>query len=172
MTDTEEKTEEKAEAPKKSHLKKHGGNYARLIAAVTALTAAVNGYLDLAKKNALVYEALASKVNSISTELAQLKGQNEILLEFVKTHMRRGESLPAHRPPAVIPAPTPTAPDEEDTAVEAASDEASADVMVEVTAGAPPKKEKGRFSIDAFQQLPANVGDLVQAQEQLQVQTE
>lgn len=190
MTDTEKPEAQKEEAPKKpSHLKKHGGNYAKLIAAISALTAAVNGYLDLAKKNELVYQALASKVNNMAEELAHVKGQNQVMLIFLAQKHGMEDMLEEMgaagapvRSPASSVAGSPAMHDEPemdepasegDEAVEAAeaSPEAHADVVVEAAPPPKPKAEK-RVVVQAYQQLPANVEDLVQEQKQLQVQEE
>lgn len=195
MTDTEEKPEvQKEEAPKKpGHLKKHGGNYAKLIAAISALTAAVNGYLDLAKKNELVYQALASKVNNMAEELAHVKGQNQVMLIFLAQKYGMEDMLdemgaaetPA-RAPASSMASAPAMHDEPemdeptpagDEAVEAAesSPEAHTEVVVEAAPPPPPKpkpKAEKRVVVQAYQELPQNLDDLVQVQEQLQVQEE
>lgn len=62
----------------KEHAKKHGVNYVKLIGAITALTAAVNGYLDLAKQNELMLQALGSKLNGISLKVAFLEGKHSV----------------------------------------------------------------------------------------------
>jgi len=172
MTDIEEKpTEAQEEKPKKaSHLRKHGGNYAKLIAAISALTAAINGYLDLAKKNELVYQALASKVNHMSTELAEVRGQNEVLMMFVKAKLgAESDEFEAMEEAAVEEAPPVSslgvaagATPEADVAVTAVADEEPPAAAL----AKPPKAEK-RVAVQAYQQLPDDLADLVQVQEQL-----
>lgn len=85
-----------------THVKKYGGDYAKLIAAVTALIVAVTGYLELAGKDEVVYQALSSKVNSMAEELSELKGQNEVMLLFLQARFG-GKIIPEKaRPPESV----------------------------------------------------------------------
>jgi len=187
MTETEttpkEETPEVVEKKKPGHFRRQGMNYAKLLGAITALTTAVNGYLDLEKKNALVYQALASKVNNMSTELAEIKGQNAVIMMFVKAELG-AEALDAldAMEPAMAPTRAPAMAVPASDEPEAASDEMDehgggvGDTMVEVmTESAEPKPEKrakAQMNVQAYQELPANLEDLVQEQKQLQVQEE
>jgi hypothetical protein len=165
-------------------------NYAKLVGAITALTAAINGYLDLEKKNALVYQALASKVNHMAEELSELKGQNQVMMIFLArkegmTDMLEAMEAEPERAPASSPRPVRDDPEE---AAEEVSEEAAeaflsgesgeevafvgtTEVSVESEEEPEPKAEK-RVVVQAYQELPANLDDLVQVQEQLQVQEE
>ena len=181
MTDTEttstpEAPEEKP-AKKPGHLRRQGMNYAKLVGAITALTAAVNGYLDLEKKNALVYQALASKVNNMATELAEVKGQNQVIMVFLARQNGLDEMLEEMgevptRSPASLPKPE-RLDDAGEEAEEATSIEDEIDMVAEVTvASEAPEPVAQSMNVDAYQELPANLDDLVQEQKQLQVQEE
>jgi len=147
---------EKAEVEenRSNHFRRHAKNYAKMVVAVTGLTAAVNRYLDLEKKNEVVYEALAEKVNGISRELSELKGQNHILLMFIRSRMG-SEAEVLSRPKATTPSSF-FAHAGDSPEMEKAADEAES------------KGEKSESAITSpvvFQELPAKVEDLLQAQQ-------
>ncbi len=196
-TKPEDAPEKKEEPTKKQpgHLRRNGMNYAKLVGAITALTAAVNGYLDLEKKNALVYEALASKVNNMSAELSEIKGQNQVILIFLSNQaggemmmdeLGSAEPTPnhihseGHEPDepeehveATAALPPPVEAEFEEGGVAVAEGETTVEVAAEeAVPSAKPRKAKKRVEIQAFQQLPANLEDLAELQEQIQVQEE
>lgn len=81
-----------------AHVKRYGGDYVKLIAAVTALVVAVNGYLELAGKDEVVYQALSSKVNRMAEDISGLKAQNEVVLLFLQAKFG-GKIIPDKSPP-------------------------------------------------------------------------
>jgi hypothetical protein len=139
------------------HVKKYGGGYATLIGAITALIVAINGYLELMRKDELVYEALSSKVNYMAEELSELKGQNSVMLVFLQSRFG-GDVLPTEEPELVaVPDKRP---------IETMS------APVVRSEREPPRKTrqkpKPRIKIKAFQKLPVDLDSLVREQKQLQ----
>jgi hypothetical protein len=183
MSTADEATTTETPTKKPGHLRRQAPNYAKLVAAIGALTAAVNGYYDLAKKNELVYQALASKVNNMAVEMAEVKGQNQVILIFLAQQSGNAEMLeemgarePASEKPNYIHSYGHD--DESDPAEgegaeepEAMSDEPAMAVEVESDEPPPPKKEK-KVVVQAYQELPSDLAQLIQVQEQLQVQEE
>lgn len=161
--------DEKVES-RPGHLRRHGKNYAKIAIAITGLTAAIDRYLDLEEKNSVVYEALAGKVNGLSRELSELKGQNHILLVFIQSRM--GAEMGSLEPgfaedtysmgeSELISGEAPTA-DEEWGELEDEGVEVEAAAIVEAREGARPRPIPASA---AFRELPAKVEDLLQAQQ-------
>jgi hypothetical protein len=136
----------------------------KLVAAIGVLTAAVNNYLDqenknaeLGRQNALILQALGSKVNNLGNEVSYIKGRLDSLPAFRPSHHRL-EQPPPVRPVGMAPAP-------KEDEVEPAG------VLgeVEVTSDAPePERSKEDkappLRIDAFEDVPTSLKDLQQMQ--------
>lgn len=67
----------------------------KLIMAITALVTAINGYLELEKQNALVLQALGSKVNELAKEVSYLHGRVDASAPLPAVH-----AMPV--PPAAV----------------------------------------------------------------------
>jgi len=139
----------------KGKLKKHTINGAKLIAAIGTLTAAVNGYLDLEKKNELVLQALASKINALSQEVAYLKGRLDATAAV--------EAVPAE------PTPPPAEPVMMDEVGEGAGDEGAeaaveVEAVAEVAEDVKPIKAKRQIKLDAYEAVPTTMQELQQLQ--------
>lgn len=141
----------------KARVRKHTINGAKLVTAITALTFAVSGYLELAKRNELVYRALASKVNNMAEELSEVKGQNQVLMIFVQARMgSMMESMPADA--------SPVEPDFFDGGLKSVSIQGM-ESYDEIEAE---EEETTKMVIQAYQELPESLDDLMLVQEQLQ----
>jgi len=99
------------------HAKRHGLGYAKLAAAIGALVVAINGYTalqktntNLAKENRVLFNAVAKKVNSMSEELAYLRGRvegmkHEEATEAVEEKIKPLEANGVDEPPVDIRRP-------------------------------------------------------------------
>lgn len=77
---------------------------AKIVMAISALVAAYNGYRDLESKNALVLEALGSKLNALAEKVSYLEGRLEAKVETA------APSHPTVRPGVIARLPEPTEP--------------------------------------------------------------
>jgi hypothetical protein len=85
---------------------------AKIVAAITSLIVVYNGYRDLENKNALLLEALGSKLNALSEKVAHLEGHIEEQATAPTPvtppkpgHTPAGTPVPAHTPTVAPPMP-------------------------------------------------------------------
>ncbi len=108
----------------REHVQKNKKGYAKLVAVIVGLTAAVKAYTGLEEQNAMILQAVATKLNSLSEEVAYIKGMC-VAMRSVETVSVSApapvEPVPASRPtfrpmsrPAAPPVPVPTEGAEED----------------------------------------------------------
>ncbi|MGW8178180.1 MAG: hypothetical protein ACWGQW_05340 [bacterium] len=165
--------QEKSERTKKNLKRAWDGS--KLIMAIGALTAAVNGYTDLSKKsvqlseqNAALYKALSTKVNDMAERLAFLEGRIEGLNKKEAHRAARRKLWHKEEKPAGG-----------GIGEEAAEMMDESEGAVEVEAAAPPEPERAPASIEmappplkekikAYEQLPDNLEALMQNQQQVQ----
>jgi hypothetical protein len=163
--------QEKKEQRKKTVKKVWDGS--KLIMAIGALTAAIDGYADLSKKsvqlseqNAALYKALSGKVNDVAERLAFLEGRIDGLN---KEAAQRAVHRKLWRKEKEEPVDS-----DADGAVEVESDEPSEAAHDEPAAmGSPPPPSvtaapPPQVQIKAYEQLPDNLEALMQEQKQVQ----
>lgn len=157
----------------------------KLVMAIGALTAAINGYAELSQKsvklseqNAALYQALSSKVNSMAEKLAYLQGRVDGLNSAEASEAVKDKIKPLSAPePAPEPSPTgggvEDMMDEMDEGANAEPDpfgpEAVEDESPAMAKPPPSRRPRHSFQVEAYQQLPENLKEL---QKQIQIQEE
>lgn len=146
----------------KKHAKKHGMGYAKLAAAVVALTAAVNGYADLqkenltlAKQNRVLFQAVASKVNGMAERLAYVEGRLEGLKPKEATEAMEEKITPFK------PRPASDKPRMKAKAMHEPIEDDMEDAPEPVVEHQPIQTMK----MNAYEQLPENLSELMQVQQ-------
>ena len=183
------------EAEKKERTKKtvkRAWDGGKLILAITALTAAVNGYRDLSAKsvqlseqNALAFKALSSKVNKMAERMAYMQGRLDGLNEseaedavelkiekFDATERIEDGVRDAKREKEARRSPRPHTAVATDLGDE---DGVPDDLVAEVAMmeDSPNQMQVQRhIEIDAFEQLPEDLEELIDVQEQIQEQVQ
>ena len=159
------------------HAKKHGMGYVKLTAAIGALVVAINGYtalqkknINLAKENRVLFNAVAKKVNSMSEELAYMRGRVEGMKhdEATEAIEETVKPLEAHDTPVNIRRPRGKSkfrpmsrPTEGHTTVNVEGDTD----LVEV-------QQAPVLKVNAYDQLPVDLGELLELEEQAQEQVQ
>jgi len=177
--------EKESEEPRlKRHMKRNWFGYTKLVAAIGALTAAINGYaelqgqnLNLAKENRVLFQALATKMNGMAERLAYMEGRFD--------GMSSEEAAEA-----VEEIITPLEPngtyEEGEGAAEAASDDVEeptsprkgkkkrrdkpTKAKATIAAGAPQVQMKPAIKVKAYEQLPEDLSELIEIEDQVQEQ--
>lgn len=177
--------QEKKERTKKNVKRVWDGS--KLVMAIGALTAAVNGYMELSKKsvqlseqNAALYKALSSKVNGMAERLAYMEGRidglsSEEAEEAVKDKIgprpaRAPASEEAMGGGGVLEDLMGDEPEPEAAAATAPASEEFDDEPVAVLKAAPPPPPmmQQQQQYQAYEELPDNLEALMQDQEQVQ----
>lgn len=156
----------------KEHAKKNVANYTKVIAALATLTAAVNGYLNLAEQNELMLQALGSKLNSLAVKVAYMEGRLDVapyearVIESMKPKIGKHHSSPVKR--AVSKAmDKPKALFVPSKEVETATHTEAVAKLVAVS----PIQRQMQVQFDAYDEVPLSMEDLkTEAQEQVQVE--
>jgi hypothetical protein len=151
----------------KDHVRRNRAGYAKLVGAITALTTAITGYLELERNNRIVYQTLAAKVNLMAEELSHLKGQNELMLIFLQAKLG-GEIMP----PEKGPLPRGENSDKKSRATSSPTKEESNSLTrrgprAERLPDEAPAKPQRRVIFNAFQELPDDLEGLMKAQKAL-----
>lgn len=66
-----------AETGVKRHVRERGPGYLKLAAAVGALTAAINGYVEIQRNQEILLQTLAARINHLTAKVAYLEGRME-----------------------------------------------------------------------------------------------
>jgi len=168
-----------ADTERRARQKRWAGLILKLVTGIGALSAGVERYVDLAEKNEAAYEALVAKSNSQSEELAALKGKIDVLLLVIDKELDHPEPVAAavadmssigaaggmppieetekaDKPTTMSKAKVVTRADD---TTEDSSDEDPQPTAAEAKT---PKPESKQMKVGAYEQLPANLEDLVQ----------
>lgn len=153
----------------REHVQRNKAGYAKLVGAITALTTAIAGYTELARNNQIVYQTLATKVNSMAEELSWLKGQNELMLIFLQAKLGGEIVPPTTTRDEATPAPRSPPPEERGSARGAIRK--APPVRSERLPEKPPKELQKELQkeivVDAFKKLPPNLEALMAEQKAL-----
>ena len=168
------------------HVKRNAGGYARLVAALGALTVAINGYAELSKQsavlgdqNALAFQALATKVNSMAERMAYMQGRldglrHEEAEDAVELKLEEfdvdEEVEDAVKKARVGSSGSFSGGGAGDFTVEEEPEVAAVTGDLAPKALEPLVRASRYIQIDAFEQLPEDIGELIQVQEQIQEQ--
>lgn len=63
-----------AETGVKRHVRERGPGYLKLAAALGALTAAINGYVEIQRNQEVMLQTLATRINQLTAKVAYLEG--------------------------------------------------------------------------------------------------
>ena len=174
-------------------VKKHAVNGTKLLAAIGALTTAINGYGGLLEQQEQILLVMSSKINALSEKVAYLDGRiagqtHELAEESAHNRMQPVSDIVISEDDLVdveegddgegYGRPEPE--EDDDVATEEDSDVFSGSTAVEVAVEDAPKKPSHkknrrrrrpkRIKDLAYQQIPVNLENLGQFQEQIQKQ--
>jgi hypothetical protein len=141
--------------------------YAKLAAAIGALAVAINAYtdlqkenLDLAKENRVLFQAVATKVNSMAEELAYMRGRVDGMRPE-EAERAAEEKITVIEPTAPANKPKPSSRGKK-TGMSKPRKAAS-------TPKRPPAQQRApALKVDAYEQLPEDLGELIELEQQAQ----
>jgi len=166
----------------KRHMKRNAGGYMRLVAALGTLTAAINGYaelkersVELSEQNALSFKALSSKVNKMAEKMAYLQGRLEGLNseraeEAVELKIRKFD-LEEKTEQVVAKVREEKRVRDEDEAEALTTASHKAKMKSKAVDKIPDQMQVQRhIEIDAFEELPEELDELMEVEEMAQEQ--